>query len=155
MAARADVPRVTGERAPLRPVGGFNPAWQRHSALYALCARFLGTGRVLDLGCGVGHSFPLLGDVETVGVDNDAAALAGQERETVVADMRDLPFADASFAAVVALHSIEHLPDPERVVAEAARALAPGGVAIFATPNRLTFGRPEETIDPYHYIELD
>src|SRR5215211_241902 len=155
MAARADVPRVTGERAPLRPVGGFNPAWQRHSALYALCARFLGTGRVLDLGCGVGHSFPLLGDVETVGVDIDAAALAGQERETVVADMRALPFADASFAAVISVQSLEHVPDPERVLAEVVRVLEPGGTAAFVTPNRLTLGHPDEIIDPYHYVEFD
>ena len=28
------------------------------------------------------------------------------------------------------------------------------GVAIFVTPNRLTFGRPDEIIDPYHHVEL-
>ena len=33
--------------------------------------------------------------------------------------------------------------------------LAPGGVAVIVTPNRLTFGRPDEIIDPYHYVELD
>ncbi len=38
---------------------------------------------------------------------------------------------------------------------EAARVLEPGGVAIFVTPNRLTLGRPDEIIDPYHYIEFD
>jgi hypothetical protein len=26
---------------------------------------------------------------------------------------------------------------------------------IFVTPNRLTFGRPDEIIDPYHYVEYD
>ena len=33
--------------------------------------------------------------------------------------------------------------------------LAPGGVAVFVTPNRLTFGRPDEIIDPYHCVEFD
>jgi hypothetical protein len=28
-------------------------------------------------------------------------------------------------------------------------------VALFVTPNRLTFGRPDEIIDPYHYLEFD
>jgi hypothetical protein len=28
-------------------------------------------------------------------------------------------------------------------------------MAVYATPNRLTFGRPDEIIDPYHYVELD
>ena len=74
------------------------PTWQRHVAAYALAEPELGAGRVLDLGCGVGHSFHLLAPRETVGVDLDAAALAGQDRETVVADMRALPFADGSFA---------------------------------------------------------
>jgi Dolichyl-phosphate-mannose-protein mannosyltransferase len=33
--------------------------------------------------------------------------------------------------------------------------LESGGVAVFVTPNRLTFARPEEVIDPYHYLEFD
>jgi len=124
-------------------------------AAYALCEPFLGPGRVLDLGCGSGHSFDRLAPRESVGVDLAAEALVGQERETVVADMRSLPFPDLSFCSIVAVHSIEHVPDPERAVAEAARVLDPGGVAIFVTPNRLTFGRPDEIIDPYHHVELD
>jgi SAM-dependent methyltransferase len=135
--------------------GGFNPAWQRHAAEYRLAEPFLPAGTVLDLGCGIGHSYDLLGGRESVGVDIDEAALAGQARRTVVADMRSLPFADGEFDSVLSVHSIEHVPDPERVVSEAARVVAPGGVVVFVTPNRLTFGRPDEIIDPYHYIEFD
>lgn len=145
--------KVTGERVVSR-AGGFNPAWQRHSAAYVLCEPYLGPGRVLDLGCGVGHSFDRLAPREIVGVDIDPKAIEGQDRDTVVADMRELPFDDASFSSVVAIHSIEHVPDPERVVAEAARVLERNGVAVFVTPNRLTFGRPDEIIDPYHYVEF-
>jgi len=137
------------------PAGGFNPTWQRHVAAYALAEPELGPGRVLDLGCGIGHSFHLLAPRETVGVDVDAAALAGQDRETVVADMRALPFSGASFDAVLSVQSIEHVPDPERVLAEVARVLRPDGVAVFVTPNRLTLGRPDEIIDPYHHVEFD
>jgi SAM-dependent methyltransferase len=144
---------VTGERVS-SAAGGFNPTWQRHVAAYALCAPLLPAGRVLDLGCGVGHSFELLAPRESVGVDLDPAVLVGQERETLAADMRDLPFAAASFASVLAVQSLEHVPDPERVLAEAARVLEPGGVAVFVTPNRLTFGPPEEIIDPYHHVEF-
>ncbi|MCW2967586.1 MAG: glycosyl transferase, family 2:Glycosyl transferase, group 1 [Solirubrobacteraceae bacterium] len=145
---------ITGERA-VTAAGGFNPSWQRHVAAYELCAQFLGPGPVLDLGCGVGHSFERLAPRETVGVDIAPQALAGQARRTIVADMRALPVADASFDSVVSMHSVEHVPDPERVVAEARRVLAPGGVAVFVTPNRLTFGLPDEILDPYHYIEFD
>jgi SAM-dependent methyltransferase len=89
-----------------------------------------------------------------VGVDLDAGALAGQDRPTRLADMRELPFADDEFASVLAVQSLEHVPDPERVLAEARRVLEPGGVAIFVTPNRLTFARPDEIIDPYHFVEF-
>jgi SAM-dependent methyltransferase len=146
--------RVTGERVVTR-AGGFNPTYQRHVAAYRLGAERLGPGRVLDLGCGVGHSYRELAPRETVGTDIAADVLTGQDRETVVADMRRLPFADASFESVFAVHSIEHVPDPERVIAEAQRVLSSGGRAVFVTPNRLTFGRPDEIIDPYHHIEFD
>jgi SAM-dependent methyltransferase len=110
---------------------------------------------VLDLGAGAGHSHALLAPRDSVGVDRDAGALADQDRETVVADMRELPFPDGAFASVLAVQSIEHVPDGERVVREAARVLEPAGVAVFVTPNRLTFARPDEIIDPYHYVEYD
>ena len=145
---------VTGERV-VTADGGFNPSYQRHVATYRLCAPLLPSGRVLDLGCGIGHSFAALAPRESVGVDIDPRALAGQERETAVADMRSLPFRDGSFASVLSVQSLEHVPDPERVLAESVRVLQPGGTAIFVTPNRLTFAKPDEIIDPYHYVEFD
>jgi len=145
---------VTGERVYTRE-GGFNPTFQRHVAAYAYAAEVLGPGRVLDLGCGTGHSFHLLAPRETVGVDIDADALSGQDRETHVADMRRLPFEGATFDSVFSVQSLEHVPDPEAVLKEATRVLRPHGMAIFVTPNRLTFGRPDEIIDPYHHVEFD
>jgi len=145
---------VTGERV-VTNEGGFNPTWQRHAATYALCADLLPEGRVLDLGCGVGHSFTLLAPRETVGLDVDPGALEDQDRETVVADMRELPFEPMSFDSVLAVQSIEHVPDPERVMSGVRHVLEPGGTAVFVTPNRLTFGRSDEIIDPFHYVEYD
>jgi SAM-dependent methyltransferase len=145
---------ITGERVSA-PEGGFNPTFQRHVAAYRLCAPLLPQGRVLDLGCGTGHSFRELAPRETVGVDVEPVALAGQERETHVADMRSLPFGPGSFASVLSVHSIEHVPDAARAVAEIVRVLAPGARAVLVTPNRLTFGLPDEIIDPYHYVEYD
>jgi SAM-dependent methyltransferase len=148
------VPLITGERVSSAQ-GGFNPSFQRHRAEYRLCASLLGDGRVLDLGCGTGHSWQELLPRETVGVDLEASALQGQARETHRADMRALPFEAGAFDAVVSIQSIEHVPDPERVLAEVVRVLRPAGRAVFVTPNRLTFGRPDEIIDPYHYVEYD
>ena len=147
--------RVSGERVST-PEGGFKPTWERHVAAYAAAAGLLPQdGLVLDVGCGVGHSYHLLAPRETVGVDIEPEALHGQERRTIVADMRELPLPDGGFASFLAVQSIEHVPDPERVLAEARRVLEPGGTAMLVTPNRLTFGRPDEIIDPYHDFEYD
>jgi SAM-dependent methyltransferase len=147
--------RVTGERVST-PEGGFRPTWERHVAAYAAAAELLPPGGpVLDAGCGTGHSYHLLAPRETVGVDLEAAALAGQDRRTIVADMRALPLPDDSFASFLSVQSIEHVPDPERALAEARRVLEPGGTAMLVTPNRLTFGRADEIIDPYHDVEYD
>jgi SAM-dependent methyltransferase len=148
------VPVITGERVSTAQ-GGFNPSFQRHRAEYRLCGTLLGPGRVLDLGCGTGHSYEELAPRETVGVDVERSALAGQARETHVADMRSLPFTPRSLHSVVSIQSIEHVPDAETVLAEVVRVLVPDGRAVFVTPNRLTFGRPDEIIDPYHYVEYD
>lgn len=147
--------RVSGERVSSAQEG-FNPTWQRHVAAYKLCADLLPQeGRVLDLGCGVGHSFHLLAPRESVGLDADPRVLEGQQRETVAADMRALPFEDATFPAVLSVQSIEHVPDPGRVLEQVRRVMRPGATAVFVTPNRLTFARPDEIIDPYHYVEYD
>jgi SAM-dependent methyltransferase len=143
---------ITGERV-TTAAGGFNPTFQRHVAAYRLCAPLLPPGRVLDLGCGTGHSYRELAPRVTVGVDLDPEAVAGQERETVVADMRRVPFDDGSFSSVLSVQSIEHVPEPEPVLAEVCRVLEPRGRAVLVTPNRLTFGRAGEIIDPYHYVE--
>jgi len=46
-----------------------------------------------------------------------------------------LPFAEASFDVVSALHVLEHLTDPMLLLAEGHRVLTSGGVLLLATPN--------------------
>jgi len=145
--------RMTGERV-VTAAGGHNPTWQRHVAAYRLIADMLPAGRVLDLGCGVGHSYRLL-DRDTIGIDLDIVALTGQARPTARADMRRIPLRDGAVASLVSVQSVEHVPDPHRVLLEAARVIHRDGSAVFVTPNRLTLGRPDEIIDPWHYVEFD
>ncbi len=51
-----------------------------------------------------------------------------------VADAHDLPFDDASFDLVVAVAVLEHVADPQRVVAEIWRVLKPDGLVYANTP---------------------
>ena len=47
-----------------------------------------------------------------------------------VADAMDLPYADASFDAVIIVNALHLLPEPERALREMARVLRPDGVLI-------------------------
>lgn len=64
----------------------------------------------------------------------------------VVADAHRLPFADASFEAVVTLNTFEHLHSPELAAAEVRRVLKPGGRLVLQT----AFLQPVHEA-PHHY----
>ncbi len=49
-------------------------------------------------------------------------------------DIVDLPYADASFDAVICLHVLEHIPDDAKAMSELHRVLVPGGKAIVMVP---------------------
>jgi SAM-dependent methyltransferase len=49
-------------------------------------------------------------------------------------DVTRLPYADASLQLIIASEIIEHMPEPEIVVGEIARVLAPGGQLILTMP---------------------
>jgi SAM-dependent methyltransferase len=64
------------------------------------------------------------------------AAFDGKPLRAAVADIRELPFADASFDAIYSMGTIEHFRDSERALDEMVRVLRPGGCAIVGVPNR-------------------
>jgi len=75
-------------------------------------------------------------DISRSIVEQARSAFAGVSLRASVADIRELPFADASFDAVYSMGTIEHFRDPERALAEMVRVLRPGGCAIIGVPNR-------------------
>jgi SAM-dependent methyltransferase len=75
-------------------------------------------------------------DISAPVVRQARAAFNGHPLECAVADVRDLPFADASFDAIYSMGTIEHFDETERAVGEIARVLKPGGRAIVGVPNR-------------------
>ena len=52
-------------------------------------------------------------------------------------DCQRLPFARESFALVMALELIEHIPDVKLFAEEVSRVLRPGGICLLSTPARL------------------
>ncbi len=104
-----------------------------------------GNRRVLDIGCGAGFALKHLAKEghSGYGVDRSPSSLrmarefaAPLPLRLQVADAYQVPYEDASFDVVLALDFLEHVEQPEKVVAEAARLLRPGGLFFFHTFNR-------------------
>src|SRR4051794_2209242 len=103
--------------------------------------------RVLDVACGPGHLAAEAAAMGAVPVGLDLAegmvALARAryaEIEFQQGDAERLRFADASFDAVVAGFVVNHLPRPERALAEFARVVRSGGrvaVTVWDRPERM------------------
>lgn len=99
--------------------------------------------RILDIGCGNGNIALALGSLghEVVGVDIDADSIQIATarnpfkhvsfRQTDVASMS----LTDTFDALVCSEVLEHLPDPDSLVASAHRLLRPGGRLIVTVPN--------------------
>ncbi len=95
--------------------------------------------RVLDAGCGAGHTALAVAPVsrEVVAFDlsqsmlEQVAQLAAERGvtnvETRQGDVEQLPFDGASFDVVVSRYSAHHWPNPARALAECHRVLKPGG----------------------------
>ena len=109
-------------------------------------------GSVLEVGVGTGLSLPHYGaDLRVTGIDFSTEMLA--KAETRVAEMglanvaglrqmdaRDLDFSDASFDTVAAMHVLSVVPEPQKVMAEIARVLKPGGEVVISNHFKSTQG---------------
>ncbi len=60
--------------------------------------------------------------------------LHGTAQPHAAANAQALPLRDGSAAVVCIFHSIQHFAEPERALAEARRALAPGGLLLITYP---------------------
>ena len=112
--------------------------------------------RALDVGCSAGFIADelALAGADTHGVDIDEPGLAkaqtrfGDRVSFHVARGESLPFDDGSVDVVVLNHIYEHVVDPQAVVDDIHRVLAPGGVLYAGVGHRW------QVIEPHHRLPL-
>ena len=106
--------------------------------------------RLLEVGCGIGTDLARFarGGAVVTGLDLSQTAIdlaaknfagLGLAGDLRVGDGEALPFADRSFDVVYGHGVLQYAVRPERIIAEARRVLAPGGVGIFMVYNRVSW----------------
>jgi len=122
----------------------------RNPWLEAVVDRYFPSAKVklLDIGCGAGFlTNPLaMAGHEVTGLDASPGALETARRwdktksvRYLEGDALQLPFAENSFDVVSLMDFLEHIPNPQDAIREAARILAPGGLIFYHTFNRNPF----------------
>jgi SAM-dependent methyltransferase len=123
----------------------------REHSLPGLKAHFLldrvpETGRVIELGCGEGKMLRTLAlhrpELELHGCDVREPLAKGDSYQFHRMKDGRAPLEGGSFDAVLIMDVLEHVPDPEAMLAETARLLRPGGKLVAVVPvegERLSF----------------
>ncbi|MFI5341334.1 MAG: class I SAM-dependent methyltransferase [Candidatus Methylomirabilales bacterium] len=107
-----------------------------------LLEEFVGRGRILDVGCGLGFFLDSARQhgYECVGIDTSVGATRFAREDlhldVVTGDFLAANFEPANpFDAITMNHVLEHISSPIRFLGKVRRLLRPGGVAISASPN--------------------
>jgi len=138
-----------------------------HCHRYAFARQLAGGRRVLDAACGTGYGSALMADVAAivVGVDIDPRVVADAAATYAshpnlrfeAASVTAIPLPDASIDLVVSFETIEHIgaDDQVLILAEFARVLAPRGLLVLSSPNRVEYSDLRNFRNPFHVHELD
>lgn len=101
------------------------------------------TPHCLDIGAGTGSLLDAIAervpDVSTAACDYTTELMRRPGQAVDIADLNhdSLPYADSAFDAVTCTEVVEHLENYRHLVREVYRVSAPGGIAVFTTPNVL------------------
>jgi 2-polyprenyl-3-methyl-5-hydroxy-6-metoxy-1,4-benzoquinol methylase len=155
-----DVLEYTGERM-VPELTDLRVFWE-HIARYHFAARFARGRRVLDIACGEGYGTKALmdsGALRVTGVDISPVSCEHARRkygiDARVGDALAIPCDSSSIDLLVSFETIEHVRDPVQFLGECVRVLAPGGIVVMSSPERVQYGIGQgEAPNPFHCSEL-
>ena len=97
---------------------------------------------IADVGCGTGNFKNFVNNAYYIGVDICKEMLSTAKRkfsnsgncDFILADAQHLPFKDSSLDAMVSVNVLYQLPEPQKFLTEAGRALKDEGTIVISTP---------------------
>ena len=121
--------------------GRLNQYWWARRFYAALIMRYRRSGRLLEIGCGLGDVLRRLeNDFETYGIELSEYAVARAREncprtQVSVAAAEDVAALPGPFDVIASFHVVEHLQDPAEILKLWASCTRPGAMMVLATPN--------------------
>ena len=135
-----------------------------HLHRYAFATQFVRNKSVLDLACGEGYGSNLLAGTakHVVGIDLDEQTVKHAKNKYIrsnldfrIGSITEIPInGQRVFDVIVCFEALEHVDDHDRLLSEAKRLLAPGGLFFVSTPNKTLYTDEPHFNNPYHVHEL-
>jgi SAM-dependent methyltransferase len=132
-----------------------------HLKAYEYASTLCGGRTVLDWGCNSGYGMRVLATTagQVGGIDTSDMCLAEVRRRYPeftnclwLYDGLNIPLSKRDWGAVVSFQVIEHVPDVKAYLSTIRAVLGTGGLALFATPNRLI--RLEPGMKPWNRFHV-
>lgn len=163
-------------QTPERGYSGFDDETWLDMYQFAVTSCHLPTGAcVLDAGCGSGYGADLLCSlgykVTAIDAADDAVKYSQMRAPTATVLKRSMDALDdlgaSTFDAIVAIETVEHVQEDEKMFAGFLKLLKPGGVLFLSTPDRTLFDQSHvvahpdagpRVINPFHvreYTEIE